>query len=247
MAEPIPGPTTERFAALAAQLDVTILLGMAERQDGKVFNATAVIDRSGQLRGVMRKVHLNKHETGRGWTNGSDFPVWRFQTDSGQFNGGIMICYDREVPESARILMLNGADIIFNPMCTSCPKEDIHRCLLRTRAFENEVYIFVVNHAAPRSVGHSMTFDYNGDMMVDMSENEGVFVRTFDLDALERFRRQEGIYGKHHRRPELYQILIDPSGQIHPANAALPAAEKPDCAPQRTQRSQCGPRPQPKE
>jgi len=244
MAEPIPGPTTKRFANLAKELGVYLLVGMSELSVGQVgnlsqadsnsgrvaspshsgvqvCNAMPVFSPQGELMGVMRKVHINKFETGGGWRNGSEFPVWEFKTPTGQFRGGIMICYDREMPESPRILMLKGADVIFNPLACNCPTVDIHRCLLRTRAFENEVYIFMVNHAAPRINGHSMVFDFKGDIVKEMDDKEGVFVHELDLDALNKYRAT-GIYGFHHRRPELYHILTDPAGQVHPENANLP-------------------------
>ena len=239
MAEAIPGPTTERFGHLAKELGAYLLVGMSElsdrsdkadksdrsdksdKSDAQVRNAMPVFSPAGELMGVMRKVHINKFETPGGWRNGSEFPVWEFKTPTGQFRGGIMICYDREMPESPRILMLKGADVIFNPLACTCPTDDIHRCLLRTRAFENEVYIFMVNHAAPRINGHSMVFDFKGNIAREMDEKEGVFVHELDLDALNKYRAT-GIYGFHHRRPELYGILTDPAGQVHPDNANLP-------------------------
>ena len=226
LAEPIPGPTEIRFQRLAKELGVYILLGMCElRRAGQVSNAMAVLSPQGELMGVMRKVHLNRWDVPLGWRNGSDFPVWEFKTATGRFRGGVMICYDREMPESARILMLQGADIIFNPLCCKCPTSDIHRCLLRTRAFENELYLFMVNHAAPSQNGHSMAFDYRGEIARELDEKEGILVHAFDLDALDK-QRERGIYGFHHRRPEVYRILSDPAGQVHPTGANLPPKER---------------------
>ena len=224
LAEPIPGPTVERFAALARELDVYVLVGLSEIRDGQICNAMAVLDRTGALMGVMRKVHINRYETPGGWRNGSEFPVWRFVTDTGEMTAGIMICYDREVPEAARLLMLSGAEVIFNPLACGCPTVDIHRCLLRTRAFENESYILVVNHAAPRHNGHSMFIDPNGDILTEAGEDEQLLPCTVDLDTLNA-HRAEGIYGPHHRRPELYGPLCDPAGQAHPDTANLPPAD----------------------
>ena len=221
MAESIPGPATESFGALAAEVDVYLLVGLSELADGHIRNAMIVLDRQGQLMGVMRKVHINRNETRHGWRNGSEFPVWQFHTDTGSMTAGIMICYDREVPESARLLMLKGADVIFNPLACTCPTDDIHRCLLRTRAFENEVVIFMVNHAAPRLNGHSMVFDCRGNIAAECGEDEETFCWEVDLVAIAE-RREQGIYGKHHRRPELYAPLTDPAGQIHPADVNLP-------------------------
>jgi predicted amidohydrolase len=225
MAEPIPGPTTRQFARLAHELGVYLLLGMSELRGDQLFNAMPVLSPQGDLAGVMRKVHINKLETSGGWRNGSEFPVWEFKTRTGQFRGGIMICYDREMPESARILMLQGADVIFNPLACDCPTKEIHRCLLRTRAFENELYVFMVNHAAPSQNGHSMVFDFSGAIVQELGDKEDLMIRELDLDALNRYRRESGIYGFHHRRPDVYHILSDPAGQIHPPTANLPAKQ----------------------
>ncbi|MBI5092886.1 MAG: carbon-nitrogen hydrolase family protein [Candidatus Hydrogenedentes bacterium] len=220
-AEPIPGPATDAFCDLARSLGVYLLIGLYEEIEGQFCNAMTVIDPEGELMGVMRKVHLNRYETPGGWRNGSDFPVWQFDTATGNMTAGIMICYDRELPESARVLMLKGADVIFNPLACRCPKDEIHRCLLRTRAFENELYVFMVNHCEPRQNGHSFAVDYDGYIRAELDDQEGLLIYEVDLDALEK-RRKDGIYGKHHRRPELYESLTDPAGQIHPENANLP-------------------------
>ncbi len=221
MAEAIPGPSTDHFAALARELDCYILVGLSELRDGHLYNAMVTIDRQGEVVGVMRKVHINRHEIPGGWRNGSEFPVWRFETETGAFTGGIMICYDREHPESARLLMLQGADVIFNPLACPCPTDDIHRCLLRTRAFENEVYLCMVNHAAPRENGHSMVIDPEGTIVEEAGEEETVLVTTLDLDRLKAYR-ENSIYGMHHRRPELYGPLCDTKGRMHPPEANLP-------------------------
>ena len=220
MAEPIPGPSTAHFGALARELDCYLLLGLSELHDGHLHNAMAVFDRQGALMGVMRKVHINRHEIPGGWRNGTEFPVWRFETDTGAFTGGIMICYDREHPESARLLMLQGADVIFNPLACPCPTDDIHRCLLRTRAFENALYLCTANHAAPRENGHSMVIDYLGAIVAEAGAEECVLHYTLDFDALEAYR-QDTLYGMYHRRPEVYGPLTATEGQVHPPGANL--------------------------
>ena len=221
IAESIPGPAIEKLAALASELGIFLLVGMPELKDDQFLNAMAVIGKDGSLMGVFRKVHLNKYEAPVGWRNGSEFPVWRFETETGSMTAGIMICYDREPPESARSLMVKGADVIFNPLATGCPVVDIHRCLLRTRAFENALYIFMVNHASPTHNGHSMGIDYDGNIDTEAGEDEEVFLYEVDLDALNAFR-ETTIYGMRHRRPELYGPLCDPRGQMHIEGANLP-------------------------
>ena len=221
MAETIPGPSTERFGRLARELSMYLLVGLSEVRGSQIMNAIAVLRPGGDLMGVMHKVHINRYETDGGWRNGSEFPVWDFRTSTGRFCGGIMICYDRELPESARLLMLQGAEVIFNPLACGCPTDEVHRCLLRTRAFENEVHVQVVNHAAPAQNGHSMFIDPTGTITAEADGDEEVLIQEVDLDALAEYR-DRGIYGRHHRRPELYGLLCDPAGQIHPEDANLP-------------------------
>jgi predicted amidohydrolase len=225
MAESIPGETSEHFCELARELGIYILVGLSERFEGQIRNAMAVLSPAGELIGVMRKVHINRYETRGGWRNGSEFPVWEFKTETGAMKAGIMICYDREVPESARLLMLQGAEVIFNPLACGCPTDDIHRCLLRTRAFENEAYILVVNHAAPRQNGHSMAIDYRGNIVEELEGDDGILLWDVDLDALTAHRKG-GIYGPHHRRPELYGPLCEVTGQMHPRDANLPLKDE---------------------
>jgi predicted amidohydrolase len=224
MAQTIPGPATERIGVLARELSVWALLGLSELRDGHLYNAMAVIDPRGRLVEVMRKVHINKFETKGGWRNGSAFPVFEMATATGTARAGIMICYDRELPESARLLMLAGTEIIFNPLACACPSDDIHRCLLRVRAFENECALVMVNHAAPSQNGHSMVIDQGGTILQEAGSAEELVIARIDLDALAA-HRANGIYGRHHRRPELYRALCDPAGQIHPANANVPHPE----------------------
>jgi predicted amidohydrolase len=224
MAESIPGSTTDILSEIAKELNIYIIFGLSEYNAGQMFNSMVVIDRKGEIMGVMRKVHINKFETPGNWRNGSEFPVWNFKTNTGTFCGGIMICYDREIPESARILMLKGADILFNPLACPCPTDDIHRCLLRTRAFENELFIFMTNHAAPSQNGHSMVINFDGTILKELDHEEEILLYKLNFDLLES-ARENGIYGKHHRRPDLYGLLCDPNGQIHPENANLPPVD----------------------
>jgi len=224
MAEAVPGPAADKVAKLAKKYGTYILFGTTELKDEQFYNSVVAFDRRGQIMGIMRKVHLNKYEAPMGWRNGSEFPVWKFETATGICTGGVEICYDREVPESSRILALKNADIIFNPQCCSqpaIPPDNIHRALQRTRAYENEVYIFMVNHAAPRENGHSMLFDYNGDIIFEADETEQVFIYELDIDKLNKHRKT-GYYGKHHRRPETYGTICDPRWQIHTKDANLP-------------------------
>ena len=133
---------------------------------------------------------------------------------------GSMICFDREFPESARILMLKGAELILAP--NACPMEINRLAALRTRAYENMLAVATCNYpeGQPDCNGRSTLFDGvawargedgERDMCVFEAPCEpGVYIATLDLDLL-RKHRNEDIMGDKYRRPEAYGILSDTS------------------------------------
>jgi predicted amidohydrolase len=211
LAEPVPGPSTERFGRLAGALGVYIVLGLHERRGDNYLNSAALLSPEGHLVGTYSKVHINKYEGQMGWAHGDRFEVWPCRIGEMTFNIGIMICYDREVPEAARCLAMLGADLILVPQATSCTARfPIHRDELRVRAFENEVYVAMANWAGPSFLGHSMIVDPRGEVMKLGGTDEEILVADVDLEALARLRAG-GIYGRHHRQPASYGPLVAPS------------------------------------
>jgi predicted amidohydrolase len=131
-----------------------------------------------------------------------------------------MICYDREFPESARLLMLGGAEIILTP--NACTLDENRMAQFRARAFENMVGVAMTNYAAPRNNGHSVAFDAaayagpkpdgsDGDsrdtLIVEAGEREGVYLAPFDLQELRAYRARE-TWGNAYRRPRCYAPLV---------------------------------------
>ena len=124
-----------------------------------------------------------------------------------------MICYDREFPESARILMLKGAELLLVP--NACPMELNRLAQLRGRAYENMLAIATCNYPAPYPDcnGHSTLFDgvvYLPELpgsrdtcVLETDEGEGVYMAELDVDMLRDYRRRE-VWGLKNRRPELY-------------------------------------------
>src|SRR5437588_10568653 len=118
----------------------------------------SLIDRHGDIVMTYAKVHTCDFGA-QEWTltPGEDFYVCSLDTEQGALKVGAMICYDREFPESARILMLKGAEVILTP--NSCPLEINRLSQYRARAFENMVALAMANYAAPQDNGHSIAFD----------------------------------------------------------------------------------------
>lgn len=202
------------FRELARELDMAIALTFLE--DGP-RNSVALIDRHGEIVLKYSKVHTvqaSSHEASL--IPGDRFPVTTLDTRNGEVAVGAMICYDREFPESARALMLAGAELILTP--NACDIEINRLSQFRARAFENMVAVAMANYAGPW-MGHSVAYDGiafvdDGDsrdmLVVEAGEREGIYPAVFDLDALAEYRRNE-IHGNSFRRPSTYGSLVDPA------------------------------------
>jgi predicted amidohydrolase len=207
-AETVPGPSVDRCARLAQELGAYLAWGLHESRGGQFFNTAALLSPEGQLLGSYSKVHINKYERAMGWTNGDRFRVWECDRIEPAFRLGIMICYDREVPEAARCLAVLGAEVNAVPQATSCTCDlPIHRDQLRVRAYENECFIVMANWAGPERKGHSMIVDYHGEALALGGREEEILIADLDLAGL-RKHREGGIYGRHHRQPGAYGPLL---------------------------------------
>jgi hypothetical protein len=111
LAQPIPGPATEAVSEKASALDSYVVLPMYERDGGHCYNAAALIDPDGDVRGVYRKVAPTVGEMDGGLTPGEDVPVW--DTEFGRV--GICICWDVKYPEVGSRLARQGADLVLHP------------------------------------------------------------------------------------------------------------------------------------
>jgi predicted amidohydrolase len=207
-AEKIPGPATDRIAALARELGVWVVFGMDENRDGRLFNTAVLICPLGKIAGTYSKVHLQNWMVASGVSHGDSFPVWEVEIDGVKTRMGIEICYDMQHPESTLELALGGAEIVFNPYCT----EDFSRPLLvhlyQTRALENRVFIVRVNYGAPRNTGTSSIIDFEGATQDELDSAEGVLVGDLNLTSLRKVRAEwNPVYGPPNRYPAAYKRL----------------------------------------
>ena len=137
---------------------MAIALTYLERWPGAPRNTVSLIDRHGEVCLTYAKVHTCDFDhLEASLTPGDAFPVCTLDTAAGPVQVGAMICFDREFPESARILMLHGAEVILVP--NACTLEPNRLGQLRTRAYENMVGIALANYAAPRCNGRSAAYD----------------------------------------------------------------------------------------
>lgn len=206
------------FRDLAARLDMAIGVTLLEQYEPLPRNTLILFDRHGKRVLTYAKVHTCDFWVERNLTPGEDFYVAELDTAAGTVNVGAMICFDREFPESARILMLKGAEIVLAP--NACPMEINRLSQLRGRAYENMMGIATCNYPAgkPDCNGHSSAFDgvaYLPDMpgsrdmrILETGEAEGIYMAEFDLDLLRTYRNEE-VHGNSYRHPQKYHILIE--------------------------------------
>ncbi len=222
------GAFLREFRRLAAELRMAIGVTFLERHDPKPLNSLLVFDRNGEEKLHYSKVHTCAFDQERVLDAGESFSVTELDLGRGTVAVGAMICFDREFPESARILMLQGAELILAP--NACPMEINRLSALRARAYENMVAIATCNYPAgqPDCNGHSTVFDgvawLRGepdvrDMCVlEAPEAEGVYLARIDLDMLRSYRSSE-VMGRRYRHPEKYALLSRADG----SPAAAPA------------------------
>lgn len=208
----------QHFRKLAKELNMAIAITFLERHSEAPRNAVSLIDRHGNVQFTYAKVHTCDFSTEAVCMPGDNFYVADLDTEQGNVKVGAMICYDREFPESARLLMLKGAEIILTP--NACEMEENRISQFKTRAFENMVGVALANYASPQNNGHSCAFDgiafredgSSRDTCVVMGdEKEGIVMAEFDLDKLRGWRKRE-TWGNTYRKPANYLLLT--SNQI---------------------------------
>ena len=207
-----------QFQALAAELDMAIAVTLLESYEPKPRNTMVLFDRFGQRKFVYAKVHTCDFGAEKDLTPGDEFFVTDLDTAQGNVKVGAMICYDREFPESARLLMLKGAEVVLVP--NACPMELNRLSQLRGRAFENMMAIATCNYPAtvPDCNGGSSVFDgvaylphwegFRDMCILQADESEGIFLAEINLDLLREYRACE-VHGNAYRRPQLYGDLLN--------------------------------------
>ena len=204
------------FRELAKELEMAIGITFLEKHDPKPLNSILLFDRKGNERLHYSKVHICAFADETVLSPGEDFYVTDLDIGRGTVKIGSMICFDREFPESARILMLKGAEVILAP--NACPMEINRLSALRTRAYENKAAIVTCNYpkGQPDCNGHSSVFDGVAwlsdvpgvrDMCIfEAPEAEGVYLAGIDMDMLREYREHE-VMGEKYRHPDKYGIL----------------------------------------
>ena len=214
-AEAEDGPTVKFLSDLAAKNDIYLIGGsIPELDGGKVYNTSFSFDRSGQIIGKHRKVHLFDIDVKGGirfmesdtLTAGKDMTI--LDTEFGKI--GVAICYDVRFPEWFRKMALAGAKLIVLPAAFNMTTGPAHWELsFRARALDNQIYM--VGCAPMRDVaadykswGHSIITDPWGTVIGMLDEKEGVLTAELDLDYEAQVREELPLLKS--RRNDMYRL-----------------------------------------
>jgi N-carbamoylputrescine amidase len=209
LAEAVPGPATERLAALAAELGVCVVASLFERRAAGLYhNTAAVIDTTGYA-GKYRKMHIpdDPRYYEKYYFTPGDLGFMSFATSAGAL--GVLICWDQWYPEAARLTAMQGAEILIYPTAIGWHPEEkashgqaqvgSWKTVQRSHAVTNGCYVMAVNRVgfepAPEGDGgiqfwgSSFVAGPDGELLGEAGSDEpGVVVATIDLGAVERAR-----------------------------------------------------------
>lgn len=212
------GDFVNAFGGIAKELGMAVGITFLEKTEGDPRNSIVLFDRFGERKLTYAKVHTCDFSVERNLKPGDDFYVTELDTKLGLLKVGAMICYDREFPESARILMLKGAELILVP--NACPMEINRLSQLRARAYENMLAVATCNYpeTAPDCNGGSSVFDgvaYLPELkgsrdtcILKADGKEGIYTANLDLKQLRGYRETE-VHGNAYRRPKKYGLLLN--------------------------------------
>lgn len=192
-AEPLDGPFASAVGDLARRHRIAVVVGMIEQLPGttKVHNTLLLVAADGALAATYRKVHLYD-------AHGVQESEWIVAGEPGaaatmEVDGlrvGAQTCYDLRFPESTRVLVDAGADVVVVPAqwVPGPRKEDHWTTLLRARAIENTVYVAAAGQGAPTGSGNSMVIDPMGVVVAGLGDRSGVAVATVDRGRIKQVR-----------------------------------------------------------
>jgi predicted amidohydrolase len=213
----------QRFADLARELEMGIAITYLKKHHPLPRNSLSIIDRKGHIVLHYSKVFIcdfGKDEISKpqpqideigcdiNCSPGESFSVCTLKTAQGEVKIGAMICSDREFPEPATRLMINGAELIVIP--NACTWDEIRTAGLQTRAFENLVGIAMVNYPLPKNNGNSQAhtcIPWRNEGPADTQiakagEREEILLAEFDMEEIRAFRSAES-WRLNHRRSRL--------------------------------------------
>jgi predicted amidohydrolase len=186
-AEPLPGPTEAKFAAMAQKHALWLVNGSIYEQAGdRIYNTCSVIDPTGTVVVRYRKM-FPFAPFSQGTTPGTEFAVFDVP-GVGRF--GVSVCYDMWFPEHSRTLAAMGAEVIVHPAMTPTIDRELELAIARATAVFNQCYVIDVNGAGAGGVGRSILVGPEGDVLYEARSNEELIPMEIDLDRVSRSRER---------------------------------------------------------
>ncbi len=203
----------KNYINLAKQINMAIAITYLEKTENKPKNTVIIIDKNGNIILKYSKVHTVDFKMEAYTEPGTEFKTCELDYGNGKIKLGTMICFDRDFPESARILMLQGSEIILVP--NACYMSKIRLEQLKVRAYENMVGIVTVNYAnhGGKSSAYSPIVrninkhDLDSELLV-MNNKEDIKIVSFNMSEIREYRNRETL-GDAYRKPYAYKKLIE--------------------------------------
>jgi N-carbamoylputrescine amidase len=213
-AETVPGPTSERFARLAAEHKIAVFLNLFQAAErGQYFDATVALAADGEHLGVTQMLHICEtpgfHEKFYYWPGRPDFPVFPV----GEARVAPVICYDRHYPEVIRILALRGADLILVQTATTVTEAGtVLEVEMQAAALANGVFVALVNRAGAdqglQFAGRSFVVNPAGKVIARSTvDGEDVLVTRLDLAEIAAARHEWPFLRD--RRADIYGPILN--------------------------------------
>ena len=234
LAEPIPGPSTERFGALARELGVVLVLSLFERRTAGIYHNTAVVlEKDGSIAGQYRKMHIPDDPLffEKFYFTPGDLGFNPIKTSVGTL--GVLVCWDQWYPEAARLMALAGAEMLIYPTAIGgvptdpdweqAQQRQAWQLVQRGHSVANGLPVITVNRTGvePDPTGHSTGIDFwghsfatgaQGELLTEFEKaEEGVHVVEIDMEQSEYVRR--GWPFLRDRRIDAYDILLKRYGK----------------------------------
>ncbi|MEF2094726.1 carbon-nitrogen hydrolase family protein [Bacillus sp. CFBP9009] len=202
LGETVEGESVQAICACAKEYQIGVIFGFPEKQDDCLYNSAVFINKNGEIVDVYRKTHLY-HEEQKHFSSGDRCVV--IEAPEGKF--GLLITYDLEFPEMARLLALQGAEIIFILSANMVPYQIYQNAFVHSRAIENHLFTAVTNkvglHIDNIFFGESQVVAPDGKTIYKADNNEILPVVEIDLEETER---SKGVLNYlSNRRPEFYR------------------------------------------
>ncbi len=213
LAEPIPGPTTEKFCELSGKYGIVTVLNLFESDAGKTYDASPVIDADGQILGITRMVHIMEGRGfyEKGYYTPGDRNDFVYETRVGKV--GVAICYDRHFPEYMRHLGLQGAEIVIIPQAGAVGEwtEGIVEAEIQVASFQNGYFSALVNRVGKEDVLHfsgaSFVVDPEGCVIAQAPGREDCILYA-DIDLEMVVKSTARSFFLLDRRPKVYKELF---------------------------------------